>query len=671
MNLHALDWTIVGFFIVVLTALTLYCRQFVGSVVDFLAGGRVAGRYLLTVSQGLIGAISIIANWEMIYAAGFPSQWWLMLSVPVMLLLAVTGFIGYRFRQTRALTLAQFFEARYSRRFRFFAGLLSWVSGVLNYGIFPAITARFLIYFLGIPTIWDLAGFHIPTLPLMMAGYLGFALFTALTGGQVSIMITDFFQGMLTMVLFVVILLFLLNKFHWNDVISGLQTAPEGHSLINPFKASKEEDFNVFYYIVFLFAQIYNARSWQGTSGFNSAARTPHEAQMSGILVQWRTFTLQLCIIFVPLAAYAVLHLPKFADVAAPILSQLAAIQDPTLRQEMTVPLFLTHVLPVGLMGFFAAILFSSAISCDNSYLHSWGSILIQDVILPLRKKPLEPKRHLLLLRLSMVGVAAFGFCFSLLFPLKQYVSMYFAITGAIYMGGAGAVIIGGLYWSRGTTAAAWSALISGSILAFGGLAIQQTWTSLVMPTLNAVFPHSAWLAAHAAKFPVNGQTIFFVAMVTASLLYVGVSLLGPRQVYDMDRLLHRGAHALPEDALAGSVNAKRTWGQVIGLTREFTKADRVLLWVTFWWSMGWWLIFLLGTIYNSIWGTTDAEWSIFWWIKTWVSILLGIAVCGWIVCGGVKDAIALFRDLKKQKASDEDDGRVDPREKALARKEG
>jgi len=30
-------------------------------------------------------------------------------------------------------------------------------------------------------------------------------------------------------------------------------------------------------------------------------------------------------------------------------------------------------------------------------------------------------------------------------------------------------VIIGGLYWKKGTTAAAWSALITGSIVAVGG----------------------------------------------------------------------------------------------------------------------------------------------------------------------------------------------------------
>ena len=51
------------------------------------------------------------------------------------------------------MTLAQFFEMRYSRNFRVFAGIFGWVSGVVNFGIFPAVGARFFIYFCGLPEI--------------------------------------------------------------------------------------------------------------------------------------------------------------------------------------------------------------------------------------------------------------------------------------------------------------------------------------------------------------------------------------------------------------------------------------------------------------------------------------------------------------------------------------
>ena len=49
-----------------------------------------------------------------------------------------------------------------------------------------------------------------------------------------------------------------------------------------------------------------------------------------------------------------------------------------------------------------------------------------------------------------------------------------FAITAAIFAGGSGAVIIGGLYWKRGTTTAAWTAMIVGAFISVGGVLVKQ-----------------------------------------------------------------------------------------------------------------------------------------------------------------------------------------------------
>ncbi len=669
MNLYAIDWMIIVLFLASMLGLTLFCQRYVRTVADFLAAGRIAGRYLLTVSQGLSGAIAIIAAWEMIYAGGLPTQWWAMMGIPVGMLLSLTGFIAYRFRQTRALTLAQFFEMRYSRRFRLFAGLLSWLAGILNYGIFPAVTTRFFIYFFGLPADVHVGTFTIGTFPLLMFAYLSFAAFTAISGGQISIMITDFFQGMLTLLIFVGLLLFLFYRFSWGDIVAGLQVAPAGESLLNPFKADRARDFNIWYFVIAIFGQVYNARSWQGTSGYNAAAKSPHEAKMAGIVGAWRSFAQSICLLLIPLAAYAILHHPEFATLAAPIQSQIAAIQDETIRNQMTVPIFLTHILPAGLLGLFGAIMLSAAISCDNTYMHSWGTIFIQDVVLPLRKKPLSQKTHLLWLRLSILGVAAFGFTFSMLFPLKQYVLMFFALTGAIYLGGAGAVIIGGLYWKRGTTPAAWTALISGSALAFGGIIVEHRWKEFFWPLLNAWLPQNSWLMAHAERFPLNGQLIYFIAMMTASVLYILVSLLGPRQVYNLDELLHRGHYAPPGESSSSTVKIKQSWTQLLGMTPEFKRIERVLFWCTLGWSMGWWGIFLVGCLIQAVVGTTDAGWSTFWWFKIWLCGFLGIGLSMWMVWGGLRDGYRMFRDLNTlhKTAGDSDNGIVTRQLKTIA----
>ena len=674
MNLHWIDWTIVGLLILLLIWITETTKKYVRGVADFLAANRMAGRYLLTVAQELGGAISIIALWEMIYAAGFPTQWWGMMSTPVALLITLTGFVVYRFRQTRALTLAQFFEMRYSKKFRFFAGILCCISGILNYGIFPAITAEFMIYFFGFPDHISVIGlFQMPTILIMMFLYLSFALYIALSGGQITIMITDFLEGLLTMFLFVVIMVFLVSKFSWDDIMAGLQYVPESKSLINPFKTSTSKDFDIWYFIIGVIGNIYCVRAWQGSSGYNAAAKTPHEAQMAGIIGGWRQLAKGLVLLIIPLAAYAVLHHPKFHDIAQPILAQINQIPEAAERNRMTVPLFLANVLPVGLMGVFASIILAAAISCDNTYIHAWGSIFVQDVLLPLRKKPLDSKKHMLILRLSITGVAAFGFIFSWLFPIKQHILMFFAITGAIWAGGAGAVIIGGLYWSRGTTAAAWVALILGSTVSFGGLLLQQIWDPLIY-FIVTIYPRFEWLGSYSDKFP-NGQFIFLYAMIIACASYIAVSLLGPRKVFDMDKMLHRGKYAVKEDIVHVEEKEKKkhvisrftdAFAKKMGMSKHFTRFDRFLFWSIFWWSMGWWATFAIGTIAALTWGLSDNFWSWYWWIKLmFISFVLGIVTSIWLTVGGIRDAIQLAKDLRNMNIDDSDDGTVTDREAA------
>jgi len=267
MNLHLIDWMMVVIVLSALIAITVFAKKYNKSVADFLAANRMAGRYLLTVSSGFGGAISLVAMWEMVYINGLPAQWWGMMSIPLGLFIALTGFVVYRYRETKALTLAQFFEMRYSRKFRFFAGSLCWISGILNYGIFPAITAKFIIYFFGLPHQFILGGLTFQMYPLIMLFYLGVAVFIACSGGQISIMLTDFFQGILLMMIFLLVMFFILWQFQWGDLVAGIKIAPVNQSMINPFETSQAENFNIWYFLIGLLGAIYGVRAWQGNSG--------------------------------------------------------------------------------------------------------------------------------------------------------------------------------------------------------------------------------------------------------------------------------------------------------------------------------------------------------------------------------------------------------------------
>ena len=536
-------------------------RSYMRSVADFLVAGRTAGRYLLTVSQGvaMVGAISIVGFFEQNYVGGFPLTWWGLTTAVVVLVITVSGFVIYRFRQTRSLTLAEFFERRYSKNFRVFVGLIAFLAGIINFGIFPAVGARFFIHFVGLPQHLSVLGLEVGTFPLLMIILLSLALFFVFSGGQVAVIIADFIQGTFVNVVFVVITIYLLFLVDWSQVLQALATAPENASLLNPFKTSQVEDFNFWFFLIGTIGVVYVVMSWQGPQAYNASARNAHEAKMGQVLTNYRDIPRILFVLVVPIVAYTILHHPDFASRATYVNDVLASAESETLRNQLRVPIVLTAILPVGLMGAFAAVMLAAFISTHDTYLHSWGSIFIQDVVMPFRKTPLSKEQHLRVLRLSIFGVAVFIFLFSLLFQQSQYIALFFAITGAIFAGGSGSVLIGGLYWKRGTTAAAWSAMCIGSGIAVTGIVMHQV----------------------VDDFFINGQMFWGIAMAASSATYILVSLLGKRTEFDLDALLHRGRHA--SDSETSVVDMVQSRGlKMLGMTKEFTRSDKAVYVLTY-----------------------------------------------------------------------------------------
>ncbi len=489
MHLSTLDWTILAAFFTLLLVAAIATNRYARSVSGFLAANRCAGRYLIAVSYGMaqLGVISLVWFWQQYYDVGFTSIWWGFMENPAMILIALSGWVVYRFRQTRALTMAQFFEIRYSRKFRVFAGLVAFFSGIINYGIFPAVAARFFIALCGLPTEMAVGPWVVPTFAILMAVMLLTALFFVFIGGQVAVIVTDFLQGTFGQFVFLGVILFLLSTYSWSEIGETLLAAPEGKSMVNPFDLGQEEQFNAFYWVISVIVLFYGMLGWQGTSGYNAAAIDAHEAKMANILNGWRFRVLLLITLVLPICIRVVMTSPEHAAAAAEVQAIIAAQPangaDPAvLSSELRTPAAASVMLPSGLLGLFAAALLGAFLSTNDTYLHSWGSIFIQDVVLPFRKKPLSARAHLWLLRSSIFGVAVFAFCFSLWYTPNQYVAMFLALTGAIFVGGAGSAIIGGLYWRRATTAGAWAAMIAGMSLAGFGVVVKQLNESFIHP---------------------------------------------------------------------------------------------------------------------------------------------------------------------------------------------
>jgi SSS family solute:Na+ symporter len=671
------DWLIILAMYTAIVATVLLTKRHMTGVADYLAARRSAGRYLLTISAGIagLGAITVVAFLEMGYSSGFAQWWWGLVTSLIYVTIKVSGWVAYRFRRTRCLTLAEFFERRYSRRFRIFAGTVAFAAGLINFGIFPSVGARFFMHYLALPEAWQLGPLAVPVFPSIMALLLTTAVYFVFTGGQIAVLITDFIQGAFANIVFLVLVVYLLWLVGWDAVADVLVQVDAGQSKINPYDTGNVADFNFMYFFIGMVGLYYGAMSWQGTQGYYTSARTAHEGKMGGVLETWRLRTQEVFMFVVPILVFTVMHHPDWTGFAGGVQAKLAAIDNEAVRNQMRAPLVLAALLPKGLLGAFAALMVGAFISTHNTYLHSWSSIFIQDVVLPFRKEPLTPQAHLRLLRGGVIGVAVFIFLFSLFYRQSQAILLFFALTGAIFAGWSGAVIIGGLYTGWGTTAAAWATSITGVSLALGGFVLEQAqrswnetgtafWGMLDFAGAERATAWAAWVDLHLP----NGQQVWGWAMWVCAVVYAVVSLLqqaARRQSYDLDRLLHRGRYRLEGEEEQGTVDTGRGW-KVLGITDEFGRRDKFLYLLTWTWNMSWVVLFIAGTIFfltrrieNGDWSRYDSLWLGFWETKIWIEISVGLIIVGWFTWGGFRDVRRLLRDLSSGRADESDDGYV------------
>jgi len=621
---QAIDWAVVVCLFAILLVPAVLTRRLSSTVAGFLVAGRGAGRYLTAIAGGMsgLGAITILAVFQMYHDSGFSAVWWGLMGMPVGLIIAITGWGVYRFRETRVLTLAQFLEARYSRRFRIFSGFLGWLAGIVNFGIFPASGAWFFIYYCGLPETFQWLGLTVSTFGVTTATLILVSVLFCFLGGQVTVILTDFIAGLLVNIAFVALVIAVFTIVPWEHVTAAYTADDAGRALVDPLQSGGAGQFNVVYFLIGIFLAFYNVLSWQGSSTYHMSARDPHEARMGQVLAPFRGYAISLCVLVLPVYAWTTMHHPAYADMMAPAQALLDSIGNDQIRSQMTVPVALTELLPPGLLGLFAAVMLGAFISTHDTYLLSWGGIFIQDVVLPLRGKPLPPDRHIRWIRGSVVFVALFIFLFSLFFQQTQHLLMFTIVTAAIYMGGAGAVILGGLYWPRGTTLGAWVAMITGSSLAVGGIIADQLLDD----------------------FPLSGQEVSFWASVLGVFLYVTVSLLDKKPQTDLAALLHRGSEPRPS---------------FFELGKRFSRADKAIFALALLNTLAWFALFVGGTLYGLSSDVGADSWLELWKGVLWFELVVAIGTTIWFTIGGILDLRTLFKTLREAEADPTDDGQV------------
>ena len=100
--MHWIDYLILLIPLAAILWLAIYSKKYVRGLADFLAAGRVAGRYVISVGdlQAALAVISLIALCEQEYQCGMAVGFWGKLIIPITIFMSLTGYVLYRYRQT-------------------------------------------------------------------------------------------------------------------------------------------------------------------------------------------------------------------------------------------------------------------------------------------------------------------------------------------------------------------------------------------------------------------------------------------------------------------------------------------------------------------------------------------------------------------------------------------
>jgi len=351
-----------------------------------------------------------------------------------------------------------------------------------------------------------------------------------------------------------------------------------------------------------------------------------------------------------------------------------------TLYHQLMLPITMRHMLPHGLMGAFCLLIILMMVSTDDSRIYSAALTFSQDVILPFFRNGLSPQAHFRMLRLAAVGVGVVFLFGSVFMSQLDYINLFMQIMTSLWLGGAGPVMVFGLYSRFGTSAGAFASLFVGMGTSLFGILVQRNWANHVYPFLNAQgwteglgnflaavsSPFNPWIAwnMNPVKCPINSYEFYFMALVLGLVAYCVVSLITFKEPFNLDRMLHRGKYSedgKPVPRMDWSL--RNVFAKIIGITPEYTFGDRLIAYGIFSYSFLYKFVgfFLVVVIWNAFSPWPKKWWSVYFLFEALIipGIIAAISSV-WFTIGGIHDLRRLFVDLRNRKINVLDDGRVE-----------
>jgi len=429
-----IDWAFVIAFLVISLSIGLIARKQVGSVDDFLLVGRKlrSFRGLATLASTEMGLVTIIYFSEEAYSNGFVAILAGIIAALTMWIIGQTGFVIKHLRSLGIRTVPEYFEIRFQPGVRWISGVLIFLTGILNMGIFLQVEGKFLSIAMGFPA-------H--TLPVIMGVILVIVVSYTMLGGMHSVVITDVFQFFILLAGIVLITYF---AFTHAGGFSGMVTAVQTHYGDAGFNLWEAPRYGLLFILWTAFYYTSGWSSWQP--------------------VVQRVFSMT----DVPTAMklYRISSVFMFFRACLPMLWGIAALAviGMIAETQTALPQMLVRIIPAGMIGFIMIGFLAASMSTYDSYLLSFSAILVQDIVTPVLKKPLDEKKRMLLIRIGIIVIGFFIYFWGIYYEFSETVFRYIALTGSLAFAGTLTGVVGGIYWKKASSTGAYLAFIASAI---------------------------------------------------------------------------------------------------------------------------------------------------------------------------------------------------------------
>jgi len=502
------DWVIVAVYLAGTVAIGLYVNRYIRSMADYVVAGRSLKSFIAIASMigTELGLITVMYAAQKGFSGGFAAFHIGLVAGIVALIVGLTGFIVVPLRQMGVMTIPEFYEKRFGRGVRIFGGLLLAGGGILNMGMFLKAGQIFVT---------GLTGLHAEIyVNIVMTVLITLVLAYTILGGMVSVVITDFIQFFVLSFGMLLACALAVGHLGWENIVETVTTI-HGEKGFNPFDT---KGFGPSYIVWQIFvAGLVSCAVWQTAVMRACAAESTRVVKR---LYAWSSigFTIRFVI-------------PQFLGICALVYfyqhpeGQAVFFPggEPSGEEALTLhamPMFLSQVLPAGLIGLVGAGMLAAFMSTHDSYLLCWSSVLVQDVINPASGYRLTTKTRLAIARVLIFLIGVFLLVWSLWYPLKQDLWEYMAVSGGIYYVGAFVLLLGGLYWKRASRVGAYLALVCGSFAVLG-LGQPRAWLSDVLTRALSVVSETSCEVVVREQHVVLGVTLAAtLAMALGSCLF-------------------------------------------------------------------------------------------------------------------------------------------------------